>query len=67
MSCLFNGCVGHLYAFATPQAQEIFNKVAEHCAPPVKKLNYEDIKLSLEYESNANYVFSCKAPSACFI
>ena len=45
-----------LYAFATPRAQEIFNKVAERCAPPVQKLNYEDIKLSLEYESNANYV-----------
>ena len=36
-----------LYAFATPRAQEIFNIVAERCAPPVQKLNYEDIKLSL--------------------
>ena len=33
------------YAFATPRAQEVFNKVAEHCALPVQKLNYENINL----------------------
>ena len=49
-----------LYAFATPRAQEIFNQVAERCAPPVQKLNYEDIKLSVEFQSNANYV--CHTP-----